>query len=314
MVSKDISVSYVSKSYGGQAMTTNENVRLCGGIYFTLLLQARKPRKGVREHFRGESDGLSDPEMLVALLKVVIPDYNEPTATTKATFKGNTSDYKSCKISKSVYLPFDDSAVVSAFDSRVTTEYPRALSMMSDFVAGFIDSGTSTRKDERLVKALLEIIEADHSIDDTQVFYIGDSGQGITKATLRSMNNFCLQSFLLGVWHFIIANRNDNKAGKATFDLLCPPRDGAERKYEGKLGDAITRVINVTQINDVGNVARGTLEAAGEAVNNVVSEDSGNSNPQPIDTDPKRITVNNYGTVKNQKFISIETMNGDIKL
>jgi hypothetical protein len=30
--------------------------------------------------------------------------------------------------------------------------------------------------------------------------------------------------------------------------------------------------------------------------------------------DPKRITVNNYGTVQNQKFISIETMNWDINL
>ena len=33
-----------------------------------------------------------------------------------------------------------------------------------------------------------------------------------------------------------------------------------------------------------------------------------------LDADPKRITVNNYGTVQNQKFISIETMNGDIHL
>ena len=33
-----------------------------------------------------------------------------------------------------------------------------------------------------------------------------------------------------------------------------------------------------------------------------------------LDADPKRITVNNYGTVQNQKFISIETMNGDINL
>lgn len=296
-------------------MTKNENQRLCGGIFFTLLLQARKPRKGVREHYRGESDGLSDPEMMVALLKVVIPDYNEPTATIKATFKGNTSDYKSCKISQSTYLPFKDSDVISAFDSRIKNEYLSALAAMSNFITGFIDSGTSIKKDERLVKALLELIDADDSIDDAQLFYIGESGQGITKATLRSMNDFYLQSFLLGVWHFIIANRDDNKAGKATFDLLCPPRGGAERKYEGKLGDAITRAINVTPIADVGYVDRGTAEAAaGEKASNISSEDSGNSSSQPIDADPKRITVNNYGTVQNQKFISIETMNGDINL
>lgn len=36
--------------------------------------------------------------------------------------------------------------------------------------------------------------------------------------------------------------------------------------------------------------------------------------PVVIDTDPKRITINNYGTVQNQKFISIEMMNGVIHL
>ena len=48
-------------------------------------------------------------------------------------------------------------------------------------------------------------------------------------------------------------------------------------------------------------------EAAKEmnATNNEVESDV---------ADPKRITVNNYGTVQNQKFISIETMNGDINL
>lgn len=296
-------------------MTKNENQRLCGGTFFTLLLQARKSRKGVREHYRGESDGLSDPEMLVALMKVVIPDYSEPTSTTKATFKGNTSDYKSCKISKGVYLPFGDSAVVSAFDNRVKSEYLRARIAMSDFVADFIDSGTSTKKDERLVKAILELIDADNSINDAQEFYIGESGQGITKATLRSMNDFCLQSFLLGVWHFIIVNRHDNKVGKDTFDLLCPPRGGAERTYEGKLGEAITRTINVILLEDDAHVAQEAMEVAiGETASNTSLEDSGTSKLQSVDADPKRITVNNFGTVQNQKFISIETMNGDINL
>lgn len=43
---------------------------------------------------------------------------------------------------------------------------------MSNFIAGFIDSGTSIKKDERLVKALIELIDIDDSIDDTQVFYM----------------------------------------------------------------------------------------------------------------------------------------------
>ncbi len=81
-----------------------------------------------------------------------------------------------CKISRSAYLPFDDSAEVSAFNSRVKTEYNIVLAAMSDFVAGFIDSGTSAKKDECIVKALLELIDGDETIDDTQLFYVNENG------------------------------------------------------------------------------------------------------------------------------------------
>ena len=61
-------------------MTNSENIRLCGGTFFTLLLEDRKPRARVREHYAGEKDGLSGPEVSMM-----------------ATIKGNTSEYKSCK-------------------------------------------------------------------------------------------------------------------------------------------------------------------------------------------------------------------------
>lgn len=232
-------------------MTKNENQRLCGGTFFTLLLQARKPRMGVREHYKGASDGLSDTYTLIALIRVVVPDYRVPTPSIKGTFKGNTSEFKSCKISGSAYLPFDDSAEVSAFDSRVKTEYRRELAAMSGFVAGFIDSGTSTKKDERLVKALLELIDVDETIDDTQPFYIKENGSTMTKAALRGISDICLQSFLLGIWHFVLVDRKDNTVGKMTYDLWCPPKRGAKRKYTGMLGCNIIRPIRVSNCAEI---------------------------------------------------------------
>lgn len=59
-------------------MTNRENIRLCGGTFFTLLLEDRKPRAGVREHYAGEKDGLSEPEVLIGLSKVLVPDFREP--------------------------------------------------------------------------------------------------------------------------------------------------------------------------------------------------------------------------------------------
>jgi hypothetical protein len=232
-------------------MTKNENQRLCGGTFFTLLLQARKPRNGVREHFKGQSDGFSETNTLIGLIKVVVPDYTEPTRSMKGTFKEVTFNYKACNISKSVYLPFVDPAVVSAFDTRVKTEYNKALAAMSDFVADFIVFGTSTKKDECLVKALLELIDADDTIDDTQVFYMNENGTTTTKADLRDLSEISLQPFLLGIWHFIVINRKDNTIGKETYNAWCPSRGGATREYKATLGCTIKRQIKVSSCAEI---------------------------------------------------------------
>lgn len=226
-------------------MTKNENWRLCGGTFFTLLLQARKPRMGVRKHYMGESDGLSDPSALIALIKVMIPDYIAPTTTMMGTFKGNTSDFKTCKISSSTYLPFKDTVALNAFDERIKTNYGSAMETMSNFVSAFIDAETSIKKDEYLVKALLELIEKDDSIAVGQAFYASEDGSIITKANLLIASEFCLQSFLLGIWHFVLLNRKDNTVGQETYSEWCPPRGGAERIYMATLGETITRPINV---------------------------------------------------------------------
>ncbi len=229
-------------------MAVNEYPRLCGGTFFTLLLQARKQRTKAREHRKGERDGLADTDVLVGLLKVFNPDYLEPTASTMSTFKTNTSDFKSCKISNSMYLPFEDTA---AFDSRVINKYAAPLGAMYEFVDRFIDVGASAEKDIRLVKALLELIDADQSIDNEQVFYFCEDGSPRTKGSLRGETRICLPSFLLAVWHFVLVNRKINTVGRTTYDRWCPPNRGAERKYAGSMGDSITRPIYVTRIAPV---------------------------------------------------------------
>ena len=44
--------------------------RLCGGTYFTLLLQALKQRTNARGRVASERDGLSNPEVLSGLIRV----------------------------------------------------------------------------------------------------------------------------------------------------------------------------------------------------------------------------------------------------
>ena len=56
-------------------MTKNDNWRLCGGTFFCLLLQAKKQRKNDRPQRKDDDDGLSESDMLAALIKVFQSNY-----------------------------------------------------------------------------------------------------------------------------------------------------------------------------------------------------------------------------------------------
>lgn len=212
----------------------------------TLVIQALLPRKKAREHYVGESDKLNDPDVLVGLIKVINPDYKEPY---KGTLKTKANEYKSCKLSKGQYLPFGDKVTISVFDERVKKDYASARMAMSTFIENFIETGTTLKKDERLVKALIDLIQQDDSIGDDVVFLIGSDGQPVRKDRLDDMDKVCLPSFLLGIWYFIVVNRKDNKIGQDTYDLWCPENDRGRREYQGVMGESIARKIDVYTLN-----------------------------------------------------------------
>ena len=223
-------------------MTNIEYPRLCGGTFMTLVIQALLQRKKAREHYKGESDKLNDPDVLVGLITVINPDYEDPG---KAVLKTKANDYKSCKLSKGQYLPFGDKQAIEVFDQRVQTDYLAARNDMCIFVDSFIETGTKLQKDVRLVKALIDLIEQDESIDDSVEFMVGENGDAVRKDQLRNLKRICLPSFLLGIWHFIVINRKNNKVGQLTYDTWCPENGGGTREYEGTMGDSISTEFDV---------------------------------------------------------------------
>ena len=171
------------------------------------------------------------------VITVINPDYEDPG---KAVLKTKANDYKSCKLSKGQYLPFGDKLAIEVFDQRVQTDYLAARNDMCIFVDSFIETGTKLQKDVRLVKALIDLIEQDESIDDSVEFMVGENGDAVRKDQLRNLKRICLPSFLLGIWHFIVINRKNNKVGQLTYDTWCPENGGGTREYEGTMGDDIS--------------------------------------------------------------------------
>jgi hypothetical protein len=207
---------------------TSSYPALCRGTFFTLELEARKAK--------------TETEMHAGLIRIVHPEFRAPES--EKLFKTNTSDIKLCKNNGGA-LAFTDMEIW-AFDRRVKHDYGTVLARMVDYINQFIDVGGSVKRDEWLVRALLDLIIRDDSIDDDDVFYALGDGAPITKSALRTATEICFPAFLLGVWHFAVVSRRDNTIGRETIDRWCPPNNRNPRAYTGDMGAGVTREIKLT--------------------------------------------------------------------
>lgn len=272
-------------------MTNIEYPRLCGGTFMTLVIQALLQRKKAREHYKGESDKLNDPDVLVGLITVINPDYKDPG---KAVLKTKANDYKSCKLSTGQYLPFGDKLAIVVFDQRVRNNYLEARNDMCIFVDSFIETGTKLQKDVRLVKALIDLIEQDDSIDDSVELMVGENGDAVRKDQLRNLKRVCLPSFLLGIWHFIVINRKRNKVGQLTYDTWCPENGGGPREYEGTMGEDISIELDVYTLepeDETEDTEQGTEAVADQPEQ--INQDNQNNQREASRTGPNLQQINN---------------------
>ena len=268
-------------------MTINEYPRLCGGTFFTLVLQALRQRMNAREHYDGDSEGLSDPEVLVGLIKVINPAYSDPG---KEKLKTIANNYKQGGNSHSAYFPFHDDQVINAFDQTVRTDYQAALNGMIRFVNQFLDLSEPVHKDVNLVRALVDLIQQDQSIDAETDFYIGQNGEKKKKAALGDLKEVCLPSFLLGVWHYVVVNRQDNSIGKKTYDVWCPSAGGGQRKYTAHMGEGI---LDDLTINYADIVEKAETDA--EPVETIIIDDVPEQPVQQTVNNPFVFNFNQYG-------------------
>lgn len=192
-------------------MTLTKVPYLCGGILFSLILQARKTRIKARDKFNSGSDGLKDTDVMMGLVKVVTGDSFE--SAQGGTFGKCTTQFKTCQDYGSTYIPFTVPSVISSYTSSIKQKDPDLLNRMSEFINRFINEMRS----EWLVKSLIEVIQDDAEIDKNTLFDIA-LNKSVTKENLNNITDVELPVFLLSVLHFVITQRSDNTKGRATFE------------------------------------------------------------------------------------------------
>lgn len=214
---------------------------LCGGTFLTQILLSRKPTVARRQRTQGQTDIFREPDVLFDLVQIVNPDYKRPAGD---TFRTYTTNYKKCAKTTPEDLKFENAQVISAFLTRLATDYASELNKATKFVREFIDVGTAAQKDILLAKRLIELIRDDQSIPMTVQFVVAKNGTMATKGDIVNITDeIYLPAFILDLWRFIVTERKDNALGGATITKWQHP--AVRGRYIGTDGSTITRGIKV---------------------------------------------------------------------
>ncbi len=227
-------------------MPSNNVPYFCGSIFFNLLLQARKPRSKARNKQHGGSDGLADQDVMKGLVFVITGDELSKTGD----FSKNTSEYKTCKINNSTYIPFEEKSTVSAFIDCFNKKDPDLPLRMSELITKYF----SESKYEWLVKAIIETLHDDEGISNDTVFLINQERK-LAVSDLMTVETVELEIFLLSVLEYILQYRTDNSLGVDTFHTWFNRKSkGAQWKFvRDDIGQSITHNIQIIRYqNDLG--------------------------------------------------------------
>lgn len=241
-----------------------------GGLLFFLLTQATLPNGSSRDHRNGVKDDHSEPILMTDFIYAF-------TGSRAYGAKKDTSQYKDCESEGSCNAPFNEASAISAYDDTVRSRYSEALARMEEFVTWHINP----EKRFWLVKALLDIIENDDAVEEDDRFFISETGISLTKTELENETDFCLPAFLVGMLHYTLTRRNGrNREGAPTLDAISEKKPRKPRVYTGRLGEGITRRVEVAFDAPQRPETAGTYNtAAEEAVEPdvVITEDNADS-------------------------------------
>lgn len=210
-------------------MENEESLHFCGGIFFTLLLKARKKPARKQE------------ECLKDLLAIYDRGVSGIYGNTLSTY---ASKFKTCDPSlETEYIRLGDEVVLSEFNDRIKDDFDAVVGEMKKFVSESLDTETNGKW---LVRAILEMIEKDDAIRDNAKFFIMPGNLPVYKEDLKNLKKVYFYNFLLGVWHYICTNCPDNGVGRDTYlEITEDAGQNKGRKVKNEIGLAVHEDVKV---------------------------------------------------------------------
>lgn len=285
--------------------------RLCGGTFFVLLTNAKTDKK----NSIGYNKSYAEEELMYNIVKV----FNEQQQKTDS-FKSRTSSYKFCSASKTTTFNFTRTELVNDFDKAIKENYQHKAELMKKVVDTYL-SIESMPILEHLVKSILDLIRQDNSINANDVFYIKEDGGKATKTELLLLTEFNLPCFLLGIFHYIICNRQDNLIGCETIQQWFPTlgtKSGKRHEFNSNIGNnykdiKVINILNCTEESTSYTPIDTLIESASNKQNeSYTSEEIPNTNT-PITYINTQFNITQAGTGTNIAHVDkIEILDGNV--
>ena len=193
---------------------------LCGGVFFTILKPYRSDRISPQLYYDEIKDPKSDIPTLIELIGVVKPDFLEKkNLPSYGSIKSYTSKFLNCRESVPNGLEIGKPGYIASFNAQMDDSYRLLLCRMHGFLDQSIgmrnkDGSPKTAELTQLVREIIEIMENDPACADVN-FRIGKDGESMKLSEIKTVY---FQSFILGIWHYIVASQIENKLKESLYD------------------------------------------------------------------------------------------------
>ena len=194
---------------------------LCGGVFFTLLVEASRERVSPTKGYKGIKGDVRDEYIMKDLVE--LPGKGLANFDKQSDFGDSVSKYKNCRSDYGMSMPFRKYEYKESLREKITQDTDRALYLMSIILRKYF---AMKKRDDGIypldlaARKILYVIKKDDDIGWDDTLLCGKNCTPIKKKDLVQTEAIDIQPFLLGVWNYILQNRPDNKHGQDTLKLI----------------------------------------------------------------------------------------------
>lgn len=178
--------------------------RLSGGIFFNLILAARKKLLA------------NQNECLRELLYIFDRSARGLSGNSLGTI---ASRFRNCDPKlHSDYIKFGDPVIVDEFNGRIQDDYDSVVNEVKHYADQYLDLKVNGRW---LARSLMELVEKDDRIREKTEFLVLPGGFPVCKEEFRKMQMVHIYNLLLSVWHYICCTKGMAEDGQETYFALA---------------------------------------------------------------------------------------------